>query len=92
MHSCITFASLFRVSIPQRMNKLRRENGGSDIPEGLCWHVLDGISQALLWLHHGHKHTFPFNHHMEHDDDWHPILFTDITPANSKSRVVLTTG
>ena len=59
------------------------------IPESLCWHVLDGISQALLWLHHGYKHTFPFNHHMEHDDDWHPILISDITPANSESCIFL---
>ncbi|SLM41063.1 Serine/threonine/dual specificity protein kinase, catalytic domain [Lasallia pustulata] len=53
-----------------------------EIPESLCWHVLEGISQALLWLHHGHKHTFPFDTHVWHDDDWHPILIGKITPAN----------
>ncbi|KAI9709412.1 MAG: hypothetical protein M1812_007689 [Candelaria pacifica] len=53
-----------------------------EIPESLCWHVLDGIVQAFLWLHYGHKSTFPFNRHMLHDDDWHPILMTDINPAN----------
>ncbi|KAI9775003.1 MAG: hypothetical protein M1835_005977 [Candelina submexicana] len=53
-----------------------------EIPESLCWHVLDGINQALLWLHYGHKDTFPFDRHMGHDDDWHPVLMTDINPAN----------
>ncbi|KAI9877657.1 MAG: hypothetical protein M1830_003176 [Pleopsidium flavum] len=52
------------------------------IPESLCWHVLDGISQALLWLHYGHKDTFPFDQHMGHDDDWHSILIADIGPKN----------
>lgn len=55
------------------------------MPESLCWHVLDGISQALLWLHHGHKHTFLFDQHMPHDDDWHPIIIGQISPGNSKA-------
>lgn len=60
-----------------------------EIPESLCWHVLDGISQALLWLHFGHKDTFPFDRHMGHDDDWHPILIMNITPTNSESSALV---
>ncbi|MCJ1261463.1 hypothetical protein MMC22_001327 [Lobaria immixta] len=53
-----------------------------DLPESLCWHVLDGISKALLWLHCGRKHTFPYDSDMNHDDDWQPITITELTPAN----------
>lgn len=59
----------------------------SDIPESLCWHVLGGITQALLWLHYGHKHTFPFDQHIIHDDDWHPVIIAEINPTNSKTVI-----
>lgn len=57
----------------------------SDLPESLCWHVLDGISKALLWLHCGRKHTFPYDSDMNHDDDWQPVTITELSPANSKA-------
>ncbi|KAI9805933.1 MAG: hypothetical protein M1825_000547 [Sarcosagium campestre] len=52
-----------------------------DIPEALCWHVLDALSKALLYLHHGQKYTFPFDRIMLQDDDWHPILVRKIVPS-----------
>ena len=55
----------------------------SEIPESLCWHVLDGIAQALLWLHHGVKRTFLPNR--LYDDDWHPIIGVQISPKNSEA-------
>ncbi len=64
----------------------------SNIPESLCWHVLDGITQALLWLHHGHRHTFPFDQHMIRDDDWHPVTIVQISPTNSKGIVKMTSS
>lgn len=54
-----------------------------ELPEGLCWHVLDGISNALLWLHYGCKHTFLSDYNMDHGDDWHRILMTEINPSKS---------
>ncbi|KAI9808886.1 MAG: hypothetical protein M1827_007161 [Pycnora praestabilis] len=59
----------------------------TEIPDSLCWHVLDGISQALLWLHTGYKDTFPFDRHMAHDDDWQPVLIGEISPASSKPPI-----
>jgi hypothetical protein len=51
------------------------------VPESLCWHVLESIARALLWLHHGIKQTEGIEGDYNlHDDDWHPILIRDVSP------------
>ncbi|MCJ1461555.1 hypothetical protein MMC07_000152, partial [Pseudocyphellaria aurata] len=67
------------------LNRLLWHGAGQaqiELPESICWHVLDGISKALLWLHYGRKHAFPYASDMSHDDGWQPITITEITPAN----------
>ena len=56
-----------------------------EIPESLCWHVLKGISNALLWLHTGCKHSFLSGYDMDQGDDWHPITMTEINPSKSEN-------
>ncbi|KAJ5051735.1 uncharacterized protein L3040_001507 [Drepanopeziza brunnea f. sp. 'multigermtubi'] len=52
------------------------------LPEGICWHVLRSISRALIWLHHGVKETDGIpGEWVQHDDDWHAILITDVSPG-----------
>lgn len=52
------------------------------LPESLCWHVLQSISKALLWLHHGVKETEGIRGDwMKHDDDWQPVLIRDVSPG-----------
>lgn len=57
---------------------------GREIPESLCWHVLDGLSKAMLWLQLGKRVE---NEHLTPtaDVDWHPVLVTYMTPANGKT-------
>ncbi|KAI9788080.1 MAG: hypothetical protein M1833_003125 [Piccolia ochrophora] len=56
----------------------------ADMPESLCWHVLSGVAKALMYLHTGVKHTFPFDRTMVQDDDWHPVMIADISPSKSE--------
>jgi serine/threonine protein kinase len=52
------------------------------LPEALCWHVLRGVSKALLWLHCGIKETEGIRgEYMKHDGDWHTILIRDVSPG-----------
>lgn len=53
------------------------------IPESLCWHVLEGVTNALLWLHYGLDNT-----HVE--DDWNPIALINIHPGASMFFIPLT--
>ncbi|KZF21162.1 kinase-like protein [Xylona heveae TC161] len=64
-----------------RLLSRRPDEFALEIPESLVWHVLAGMTQALLWLHFGQKISYPFNSHMQHDDDWQPVLMTDINPT-----------
>ena len=52
------------------------------LPESLCWHVLQSISKALLWLHYGVKETAgKGGDWTTHDDDWQPVLIRDVSPG-----------
>lgn len=46
------------------------------IPESLCWHVLEGVTNALLWLHYGYQQSYK-------DEDWNPIALINIHPGAS---------
>lgn len=46
------------------------------IPESLCWHVLEGVTNALLWLHYGYQQSY-------RDEDWNPIALINIHPGAS---------
>ena len=51
-------------------------------PEDFCWHVLDSIAKALMWLHFGVKERSGEPGQFDvHDDDWHPILHRNIEPS-----------
>ncbi|RDW75293.1 hypothetical protein BP6252_06435 [Coleophoma cylindrospora] len=53
------------------------------LPESLCWHVLESISRALLWLHHGIRDVENIETHvLPLDDDWQTILHRDLNPDN----------
>lgn len=58
----------------------------SKIPESLCWHVLDGISKALLWLHYGRNNTFPFDNRIDYSHEWHPITLHYLDPTKSEIK------
>ena len=52
------------------------------LPENLCWHVLQSISRALLWLHQGIKEAKGIpSRFSKSNDDWHTILIRDISPG-----------
>lgn len=46
------------------------------IPESLCWHVLEGVTNALLWLHYGYQKS-------SREIDWNPIALINIHPGAS---------
>lgn len=46
------------------------------IPESLCWHVLEGVTNALLWLHYGYSNS-------RQKKDWSPIALINIHPGSS---------
>lgn len=46
------------------------------IPESLCWHVLEGVTSALLWLHYGYQKS-------SREGDWNPIAMINIHPGAS---------
>ena len=46
------------------------------IPESLCWHVLEGVTNALLWLHYGYSKS-------RQGVDWNPIALISIHPGAS---------
>ncbi|KAI9806390.1 MAG: hypothetical protein M1826_004659 [Phylliscum demangeonii] len=52
-------------------------------PESLCWHVLEGISRALIFLHEG-RSSLDQRHQLIHapEDDWQPVMVVDINPTN----------
>lgn len=54
--------------------------------------MLDGLLQALVWLHYGFKKTFPFDRYMGHDKDWQPILAKTIHPYYSMFVTALHVG
>ncbi|KAI9738746.1 MAG: hypothetical protein M1834_008253 [Cirrosporium novae-zelandiae] len=67
------------------LNRLLWNREGEDqieIPEDFCWHVLEGISNALLWLHQGYTKPPDFNVVAPVDEDWHPILYGVLSPVD----------
>ncbi|KAI9658207.1 MAG: hypothetical protein M1829_006811 [Trizodia sp. TS-e1964] len=65
-----------------RVLVLEQIENQKDLPEDLCWHVLSGAASALLYLHHGYKHSHTYNTLTLQDLDWHPVLIGEISPTN----------